>query len=206
MCEFPKDTTLSPNSKAWDFSNLMSMSRGFEHWNGDYSGVPPAYNGYGHVPQDNGLDVFLSHLEFGTLVGQQTHNWPIPGEDLMLWSDRDGLFLDRTVLDRRAFEIRAKLKYAAATLYQPNLPSQEVLDATEIITVDNIAAYISLYFKHWHIHAPIVHEPTFNPCTAALPLVLALMSLGGMVSKPNCLDSIDLSDLPLVLQQYCRSC
>lgn len=184
MREFPKDTTLSPNSKPADISNLMSMNKGFEHYGGDFSGAAPVYNGYGHVPQDNNLDVFLSHLEFETFVEQQTQNWPIPDENLMLWSGRDGLFLDRAVLERRAFDIRAKLKYAAATLNPPHHPSQEVLDATEIITADNIAAYIALYFKHWHKHAPMVHEATFNPCTAALPLLLALMSLGGMVSKP----------------------
>ena len=199
MREFPKDTTLSPKNKATDFSNLMSMNKSFEQYAGDLSGAPPAYNGHGHVLQDHNLDVFLSQLQFDTFFGQQTHNWPMPGQNLMQWSVRDGMFLDPAVLERRAFEIRAKLKYAAATLNPPDHPSQEVLDATEIITADNIAAYIALYFKHWHKHAPMLHEATFNPCTAPLPLVLALTSLGGMVSRINNRISLKFSNRRLVL-------
>ena len=181
MREFPKDTTLSPNNKPADFSNLMALGKGYEPFVGDLSGAAPVYNGYGHMPQvENNLDVFLSHLEFQTFH-QETQNWQMPGENLMLWPGQEALFLDRNVLEKRALDIREKLKYAAAMLNSPNPPSKEVLDATEIITANNVAAYITLYFKHWHKHAPMVHEATFNPCTAALPLVLALMSLGGMV-------------------------
>jgi len=63
----------------------------------------------------------------------------------------------------------------------PNLPPKELVEAIELITGNKVAEFIKLYFKHWHKHAPMVHEATFNLCTAALPLVLALMSLGGMV-------------------------
>jgi len=93
------------------------------------------------------------------------------------------LFVDRTAMEQRAFDIREKLRYTAATLNPPHLPSQELLDAIEHITADKVAAYIRLYFRHWHKHAPMVHEATFDPITAALPLVLTLMSLGGMVSR-----------------------
>ena len=183
MQEFPKDTTSSPNSKpTTDFSNLGSMNNGFEPYVGDLLGAMPDYDGFGHMPQgQNNLDVFLSHLEFETFE-QQTHNWPIQGDNLMLWSGQGNVFLDWDILERRAFDIRAKLKYAVAVLNVPNHPPEEVLDATELITANNIAAYVRLYFKHWHKHAPMVHEATFNPCSAALPLLLAIMSLGGMVN------------------------
>jgi hypothetical protein len=183
MREFPKDATQSPNDKSADFSNLRPVNHGFEPFVGDLSGAAPAYNGYEHMPQvENNLDEFLSHLQFDTFE-QQTQNWPIQEENLMLWSRQDALFLDRNVLDQKAFDIRAKLKYAASALNPPHRPSQEVLDATDVITADHIAAYIKLYFKHWHKHAPMIHEASFNPSTAALPLVLALMSLGGMVNN-----------------------
>ncbi|PBP20705.1 hypothetical protein BUE80_DR008591 [Diplocarpon rosae] len=52
--------------------------------------------------------------------------------------------------------------------------------AIDTITAETVAANIGLYFKHWHKHAPMVHEATFSPVSAALPLVLALMSIGGM--------------------------
>lgn len=139
------------------------------------------FQGYRQVAQENNLDVMLSHLEF-TAFEQRTNNWQMPGENMMSWSGPDALFVDRTAMDQRAFDIREKLKYTAATQNPPHLPSKELLDAIELITVDNFAAYIKLYFRHWHKHAPMVHEATFNPTTAALPLVLALMSLGGMVS------------------------
>jgi hypothetical protein len=186
MREFPKDTTVSPNSKATNLSNLIGLEKGYEPVVGNLSGTVPVYNGqyngYGHMSHvENNLDAFLSHLEFQTFK-QQTHNGPIPGENMMLWSGQDTLFLDQNVLEQRAFDMREKLKYAGAMLNPPDHPSKEVLGAIEMITANNVAAYIKLYFKHWHKHAPMIHEATFNPCTAALPLVLALMSLGGMVS------------------------
>ena len=185
MQEFPKSTTLSPSAKAADFSNLMSVEETFRplHVNGNIPGTGSAYRDYGHNRDENNLDVFLSNLEFGTFE-RQTHNWQMPGENLISWSGPDALFLDRTVLEQRAFDIREKLKYTAATQNPPNPPPNEVLGAIDLITAENIAAYIKLYFRHWHKHGPMVHEATFNPCTAALPLVLALMSIGGMVRIP----------------------
>ena len=142
--------------------------------------APSVYQEYGHMIQENNLDVFLSHLEFQTFE-TATHNWQMPGENMMLWSGGDALFIDRSVLDRKAFEMREKLRFTAATQNPGHLPLPELMQAIELITGDNVAAYIKLYFRHWHKHAPMVHEATFNPCTAAIPLVLALMSLGGMV-------------------------
>jgi hypothetical protein len=181
MQEFPKSTPLSPSSKAADFSNLMSVGECVQptHVNGNIPGASVNQD-YGLVRDENNLDVFLSNLEFGTFE-RQTHNWQTPGENMIVWSGPDAAFLDRTVLEQRALDIREKLKYTAATQNPPNLPSKAVLEAIELITAENIAAYITLYFRHWHKHGPMVHEATFNPCTAALPLVLALMSLGGMV-------------------------
>jgi hypothetical protein len=181
MREFPKSTTLSPNNRAADFSSLMSIGRRFEPGTGELAG-PSMYQEYGHMIQENNLDVFLSQLEFSNFE-QRTNNWQMPGENMVLWSGPDALFLDRAVMDQRAFDIREKLKYTAATQNPPHLPSKELLDAIELITADNLAAWIKLYFRHWHKHAPMVHEATLNPCNAALPLVLGLMSLGGMVSS-----------------------
>ena len=176
MREFPKSTTLSPNNRAADFASMAVENR-FE----PAAAGPSMYQAYGQTPPENNLDVMLSQLEFATFE-QRTNNWQMPGENMMSWSGQDSLFVDRTAMDQRAFDIREKLKYTAATLNPPHPPSKELLDAIELITADNFAAYIKLYFRHWHKHAPMVHEATFNPTTAALPLVLALMSLGGMVS------------------------
>lgn len=131
---------------------------------------------------ENNLDVFLSNLEFQNFE-DKTHNWQMPGENMILWSGPDAIFLNRGVLEQRAVDMRKKLEYTAAAMNPPHPPSVETIEAIRLITADNIAAYIMLYFRHWHKHAPMVHEPSFNPCTAALPLVLSLMSLGGMVSR-----------------------
>jgi hypothetical protein len=180
MREFPKSTTMSPNNKPAEFSSLMSVDRRFEPGAGDLAG-PSMYQEYGHMIQENNLDVFLSQLEFQTFE-QRTNNWQMPGENMVLWSGPGALFVDRAAMEQRAFDIKEKLKYTAARQNPPHLPSKELLAAIELITADTLAAYIKLYFRHWHKHAPMVHEATFNPATAALPLVLALMSLGGMVS------------------------
>ncbi|KUJ20601.1 uncharacterized protein LY89DRAFT_578525 [Mollisia scopiformis] len=178
--EFPKSTTLSPNSRPDGFSSLDPPVRNF-HQIGE-AGNASVYQEYGHMIQENNIDVLLSHLEFSNFE-QQTNNWQMPGENMILWSGPDALFLDRGVLEQRAFDIRSKLKFASDIMNPPHTPPPEVLQALELITADSIAAWIKLYFRHWHKHAPMVHEATFNPCHAAVPLVLSLMSLGAMYSK-----------------------
>ena len=177
MREFPKSTTLSPHNQAVDFSS-MEVDRRYE----PAPGGPSMYQENESTTPENNLDTMLSHLELTTFE-EMTNNWELPGENMRLWSGPDSLFVDRTAMEQRAFDIREKLRYTAATLNPPHLPSQELLDAIEHITADKVAAYIRLYFRHWHKHAPMVHEATFDPITAALPLVLTLMSLGGMVSR-----------------------
>jgi hypothetical protein len=135
--------------------------------------------------QENNLDVFLSHLEFQQAYEQETHNRQLIGGSSTSSIGPDARYLDRAVLEQRAIDIREKLKYTATTHYLPHLPPKELLQAVELVTANNIELYLQFYFKHWHKHTPIVHEATFNPCTSALPLVLALMCLGGMVSTEN---------------------
>lgn len=189
MREFPKSTTLSPHNQALDFSSMAVDSR-YE----PAAGGPSMYQENGPTTPENNLDIMLSHMELTTFE-EMTNNREIPGENMMLWSGPGSFFVDRTAMEHRAFDIREKLKYTAATLNPPHLPSQELLDAIELITAANFTAYINLYFRHWHKHAPMVHEATFDPTTAALPLVLALMGLGGMYSK----EARDILKLKLLL-------
>ncbi len=125
--EFPKSSTLSPNSKAEDgYSSSPTARPEFA----PITTIPPApagpYQEYGHMIQANNLDVFLSHLEFQTFE-TETHNWQMPGENMILWSGRDALFIDRSVLERKAFEIKEKLRFTAASQTPGNLPSPELL-------------------------------------------------------------------------------
>ena len=147
------------------------------------SAGPQAYAQYGQmppIPENNNLDNMLRGLEFATFTQQQS-NWPVAGDNMMPWSGAQGVFLDRNVLEQRAFAIKEKLRYTANTMNAPHQASKEILEAIDRISANSIVVNIKLYFTHWHKNAPFVHQPTFNPCTAALPLVLALMSLGGMV-------------------------
>lgn len=182
MREFPKDATLSPNGKSTELKNLMALDDVLFPM-GSLTGSIPVYSDYGQVAPDSNLDTFLRHLEFSTFE-QQTHNYPGPAENMILWSGADTGYLDRGVLTPRVFDIREKLRYTAMTMNPPHAPPKEVLDAIELLTVNKIVFWIKLYFRHWHKHGPIVHEATFSPCSAALPLVLAMMSIGGMVGFP----------------------
>jgi hypothetical protein len=185
MREFPKSTTMSPSNHSTEVSNITPSGSAYEHTGGESSssshGGPagPMYQDYGHMAQENNLDDLLRRLEFQTTYERETNSWQMQ-ENIMPWPGSDQ-FLDIQALEQRAYDIREKLKYTAVTQNTPHLPSRELLEAIELVTAHNIARFIRLYFKHWHKHAPMIHEPTFNPVTAALPLVLALFSLGGMV-------------------------
>ncbi|RDW71876.1 hypothetical protein BP5796_07910 [Coleophoma crateriformis] len=138
------------------------------------------YEIYGNM--EGNVDLLLSSLEFESFE-KATHNWPgmqVPG---ILWSSSNSLYIDRSVLEQRASDIRQNLYRTATSQAGSNLPPKEVVEAIEYLSADKIAAYIKLYFQHWHKHGPIVHEPSFNPCMAAVPLVLVLMALGAMYSK-----------------------
>ncbi|THV48423.1 hypothetical protein BGAL_0249g00080 [Botrytis galanthina] len=182
MREFPKASTgSSPKERTAEYTSLVPHNA-IQPWaTGDMMNQNMASFGYtSSMDVDQNL-AFLHNLEFDTFE-RQTHGWQFPQDNLIPWSP-DGMFNDRNVLEQRAYDIREKLRYAASSMVGPNAISKEVLEAIEIITADTIAAYIKLYFKHWHHHAPMVHEATFNPCTAALPLVLSVMSLGAKYSK-----------------------
>ncbi|KAI9650259.1 hypothetical protein NHQ30_000272 [Ciborinia camelliae] len=125
---------------------------------------------------------FFSTLEFETFE-RNTHGFQLPADNFMLWSGPDGMFIDRNILEQRASDTRDKLRYAATSQPGVNPLSKDILEAIELITAYNIATYTKLYFKHWHHHAPMIHEATFNPCIVALPLVLSVISLGAMYSK-----------------------
>lgn len=178
MREFPKSSTMSPNNTAEVLQMAPLRSGAF----GAIGSEAPTDHAYRDQSQThaNNLDDLLSNLEFQKTYERQTKSWQA-ADNTVPWSGPNNHFLDLAVLGQRAYDIKEKLKYTVTTQASPHAPLREVLEAMDLITGHNIVIYIRLYFKHWHKHAPIIHEPTFNPCTAALPLVLALMCLGGMV-------------------------
>ncbi|KAI6713996.1 hypothetical protein JHW43_003426 [Diplocarpon mali] len=188
MREFPQSTIQSPRSTPRQLPGPTSPEEA-------YHPRMPAPLSYGPAAQEDNLEEFLNRLEFENFE-QQTNNWQLPRENARLWSsDPDPTLIDWRALERRAAEIRGRLSYAADVHYHPLLPPAEVRGAIEMITAETVAAHVKLYFQHWHKHAPMVHEATFSPITAALPLVLALMSLGGMYSQ----DAADVAQLKILL-------
>lgn len=140
----------------------------------------PSQNGHIQMPRETSLDIFLSNLDLGTFECQ-TNNYHIGPENTMQ-AGHSPLSHDRAALEQVAADIRKRLESSAATMNLPNVPSKDILESIQAITGRQIAIWIRLYFRHFHKHGPVIHEATFNPTTAALPLVLAIMSVGAMVS------------------------
>jgi hypothetical protein len=85
-------------------------------------------------------------------------------------------------LEPRANEIKDRLCIAAATL--DNLhgtQSLKGLDSTiELVAPLEIEACIDMSFRYSHRRYPILHKPSFRPPIVPMPLLLAVMALGGM--------------------------
>jgi hypothetical protein len=192
MRKFPKDNTSSPESIQFRSPILVQNGSGDTPVSEELSGATPSPNGHVRKPGETDLDVLLSNLELGTFECQ-TNNFQTASENAIAQPGHSLFSLDRIVLEQIAFDIRSKLESTAVTMHELNTPSKELFDAIEIVTAKNIAAWIRLYFRHYNKHGPIVHEATFNPVRAALPLVLAIMSIGVMASLPMPSDRILLT-------------
>ena len=135
--------------------------------------IPESQN-YPNPGNMSTVATYLQPLEFHSTYLSETNGWT-PGNHPLTSNG----YYDPRQLQQLAYSIQKKLRYTIESQHSPD--SEELLGIVETITGPSIATDIQRYFQHWHKHAPIVHEPSFNPCTAALPLVLALMGLGGMV-------------------------
>ncbi|KAL4883948.1 hypothetical protein BJY04DRAFT_183566, partial [Aspergillus karnatakaensis] len=54
---------------------------------------------------------------------------------------------------------------------------------TFLLTTLRIQKFIALYFKYWHANCAILHVPSFNPDTVALPLLTSVVFMGAMYTK-----------------------
>jgi hypothetical protein len=88
-------------------------------------------------------------------------------------------------LEVRALEIKDHLRVAAATLDDINETHclSDLDPAIALVTYVEIETCIDLYFRYYHRHCPIIHKATFCPVVAPMPLLLAVMALGGMYHK-----------------------
>ncbi|KAL5339592.1 hypothetical protein BJX70DRAFT_149375 [Aspergillus crustosus] len=56
---------------------------------------------------------------------------------------------------------------------------------TFLLTTARIQKFISLYFKYWHANCAILHVPSFDPDTVALPLLTSVVFMGAMYTKDD---------------------
>lgn len=88
-------------------------------------------------------------------------------------------------LESRALEIKAHLRVAAAQLDEAHgtCHLRDLDPVIELVTYTDIETCLDLFFRHYHQHCPIIHWPTFCPVATPMPLLLAVMAVGGMYHK-----------------------
>lgn len=186
MREFPKDNTVSPPKRhAEEFPHPITTQNGSGYIPASTAQFRrvPSHASHIKMPRESSLDIFLSNLDLGTFECQ-TNNYQTAPESAMQ-PGHGLLLLDRAALEQMALDIRAKLESTVVTMNLPNAPSKELFVAIQVIDARHIVTWVKLYFRHFHKHGPIVHEASFNPATVALPLVLAIMTIGAMASFPE---------------------
>lgn len=134
------------------------------------------------------LHSFLSSLESGAFEGD-SHWHAEMEEDGKLHYSYPSLnnlnYFDWDSLEVRSLDIRQKLSLTAGGLRisEDPIALSAIYTAIETITARRIESWVKLYFRHWQKHGTIIHEPSFNAATVALPLLLAVMCIGCMYSK-----------------------
>lgn len=85
--------------------------------------------------------------------------------------------------EARAHEVREVLKLTAAN-FGPTLPDSQAMlglgPNIASLTATEAASLVDLFFQHYHKHCPILHKPTFDLTVVPMPLVMAVLALGGM--------------------------
>ena len=133
---------------------------------------------------------------FGSLEGL-SFNLPMLTHQELPGTTQEVLPVTSPALEFRAHEIREHLRNAAITHDNMN-GTQHFKDlgpAIELITHSEVDSCIDLYFSYYHRHCPILHRPSFDATSVALPLLMSVMALGAMYSK----DSTQLSLLKQLL-------
>lgn len=173
---FPTCQTQAEESENSDGSALPSQALAPEV--PGWCGGPSTYDTF--LGADMSFDSFLDNLEHLSFGVPLTHAHS-PG----LTNGRGEYSNIFSGLEPRANEIKDRLRIAAATL--DNLHGTQRLkdlDSTiELIAPSEIETCVDLFFRYYHRHCPILHKPSFCPLIVPMPLLLAVMALGGMYYK-----------------------
>jgi Fungal specific transcription factor domain len=74
-------------------------------------------------------------------------------------------------------------------------------NARAILTVSASLRFTEAYFTMWHPSCPILHKPTYNPCSVNLPLLLSVILMGAVYS-PFPSDVKVTQDIADIAEQY----
>lgn len=149
---------------------------------------------------DTNLDNFLSSLESGAFEGDSHWHRQIAQVEKAPYGYPNLNYFDWDSLEVRSLDIRQKLSLAASELRISHNPLSlsTIYAAIESITARRIESWVKLYFRHWQKHGTFLHESSFNTATVALPLLLAVMCIGGMYSK----DENEVFQLKMLLDVF----
>ena len=121
---------------------------------------------------------------FGNFEGL-SFSLPMPAHQELPETTQEALAVPSPALEFRALEIREQLRFAALNHDDLNGTQhfKDLSPAIELITHSEVESCIELYFRCYHRHCPILHRPSFDATSVALPLLLSVMALGAMYSK-----------------------
>ncbi|KAL4927566.1 uncharacterized protein BDV17DRAFT_292568 [Aspergillus undulatus] len=79
--------------------------------------------------------------------------------------------------------IQAILSRAWSVPLDAKIHEEISTNLTFLLTTARIQKFIALYFKYWHANCTIIHMPSFDPNTVALPLLTSVVFMGAMYTK-----------------------
>ena len=122
------------------------------------------------------------------------------------------------LLEPRAHEVREVLQVTAGNFGTALPEASHMLQlgpAIDALTGLEVELLVNLFFSNYHRHCPVLHRPAFQPTVCPLPLLLAVMALGGMYAQDrvqvqrmrSLLDVIEayIYGLPGLRDEYCSS-
>ena len=122
------------------------------------------------------------------------------------------------LLEPRAHEVREVLQVTAANFGTALPEASHMLQlgpAIDALTGLEVELLVNLFFQNYHRHCPVLHRPSFQPTLCPLPLLLAVMALGGMYAQDrvqvqrmrSLLDVMEayIYGLPGLRDEYCSS-
>jgi hypothetical protein len=177
-----------PESAVSESSSRASVGGNEDAFGGAFGGTmggpsfqmlnPPQFFG-----ANGNVDAFLEGLGFAAF--ERTSNWQFHTLDMGEQMRPQTQQKDWTALTARALEMQNALRQALDDIARVNTMAnyKPVVQAIDSITGQKVDSYVKLYFRHWHKHGSIIHEPTFDSSTVALPLLMAVFTIGSMYEK-----------------------